>query len=84
MVPTLFRRMLLERSAEHQINPINTARRVGAVLREWLLKPCEKQGVGRGEHRCIERQMQNAGNLDSYGFKCGCLLGLSRPRCHPR
>ena len=61
--PDAFRRMLLERSGEHEINPINTARNVGAVLREWLLKPCEKQGVGRGKHRCIERQMQNARNL---------------------
>ena len=42
---------------------INTARNVGTVLRKWLLKPCEKQGVGRGEHRCIVRQVQNARNL---------------------
>ena len=56
------------RSSPHAVrevgrDSINTARRVGPVLREWLLKPCEKQGVGRGEHRCIERQMQNARNL---------------------
>ena len=55
---------------------INTARNVGAVLRKWLLKPCEKQGIGRGEHRCIVRQMHNARNLTATGSKCGYSLGL--------
>ena len=59
--PDAFRRMPLERSAEHEINPNNTARNVGPALREWLLKPCENQGVGRGEHRCFERQVQTLG-----------------------
>ena len=54
------------RSSPHAVrevgrDPINTARNVGPVLREWLLKPCGKQGVGRGEHRCIERQMHTLG-----------------------
>ena len=52
---------------------INTARNVGAVLRKWLLKPCEKQGVGRGEHRCIVRHMQNARNLTATGSNAAIL-----------
>ena len=71
--PDAFRRMLLKRSAEHEINPINTARNVGAVLREWLPKPCEKQGVGRGEQRCIADRAESCCRItlrfiDAYVF----------------
>ena len=68
--PDDFRHMPLERSAEHGISPINSARNVGAYLWWWHL-----------HHRSRRAQVHRKAGVkhqesDGYVFKCGYSLVL--------
>ena len=68
--PDAFRHMLLERSAEHGISPSTPRGTWEHTCGGGIFI------VGRGEHKCIERDRCKRQESDGYGFKCGYSLGL--------
>ena len=59
-----FRHMPLERSAEHGISPINSARERGPVVVASSSSVAESTGAPKG--KCKHQES------DGYKFKCGC------------